>query len=489
MGGMADTELDQITARRRKLKTLRAQGIDPFPIHTTRTTTTRALKRDFPSAARPVTVVGRLRRLRWHGGSCFADLADGTDQLQLFFQRDRLGAAEYDRWLELLDVGDIIEAAGETMRTRRGEPTVAVTRLRLLTKALRPLPEKWHGLSDVEIRYRQRELDLLANPGVTATFVTRARILKALRHSLDDQGFLEVETPILQPIPSGALAEPFRTNHRALKADFYLRIAPELYLKRLIVGGFERVYELGRCFRNEGIDHRHNPEFTMLELYAAYADDQWLQQFTEKLLHAVIQAVHGRSTTPWGTDRELDFQPPYACVTYAEALQRVGLSFETSTTDLRRFAKAKRITLPARSGRGNMIDEIVKTLVLPTFVQPTFLTGHPLELSPLAKADPLKPGTVRRFQLVVAGFELVNAYAELNDPDEQRRRFAELAKRRQAGDREAPPPDDDFITALQIGLPPTAGWGLGVDRLTMLLTNQSAVKEVLLFPTLKPKRS
>lgn len=488
MVSMADRELDQSAARRRKLKALRAEGIDPFPIHAERSTTLQHLKRDFPEAARPVTVVGRLRRLRWHGGSCFADLADETEQLQLLFQRDRLGATDYDRWLQLLDVGDIIEASGETMRTRRGEPTVTVNRVRLLTKALRPLPEKWHGLSAIEVRYRHRELDLLANPGVKTIFTVRARILKALRQFLDQQRFLEVETPILQSVPSGALAEPFRTHHNALKSDFFLRIAPELFLKRLIVGGFERVYELGRCFRNEGIDHSHNPEFTMLELYVAYADDGWLQQFTEKLIHTVLQEVHGRSTTPWGTGPALNFTPPYARLTFAEALRQAGTSLDASIATLRRLAKTKRIGLPAGAGRGKLLDEIVKTCVLPSLVQPTFLTGHPLELSPLAKADPEHPKTARRFQLVVAGYEIVNAYAELNDPDEQQRRFAELAKRRRAGDREAPPSDEDFIAALQTGLPPTAGWGLGVDRLTMLLTNQAALKEVVLFPTLKPKR-
>ncbi len=480
-----DRELDQIVVRKGKLTSLRQRGIDPFPATCDRSHRIADLLADFlVDEAKTVTIVGRLRTIRLHGGSCFATLEDGSGRLQIYLKRDHV--ARYAEWTDLLDVGDFLQVRGTTMRTNRGEPTVLVNDVRLLAKALRPLPEKWHGLSDVEIRYRKRELDLLANPDVRLVFERRSKLIKALRDFLDTRGFLEVETPILQPIAGGTIATPFVTHHEALKHDFYLRIAPELYLKRLVVGGFERVYEIGKNFRNEGIDHRHNPEFTEAEFYVAYADYQWLMTLTQELIAAVVAAVTGTSTITYGK-QTIEFQAPFQRLTFSSALEnQTKLSLDASDADLQAYASRQALNLPKTTDRGKLLDEIFKTRCLPHLIQPTFITDHPLELSPLAKQHPDRPTTVQRFQLIVGGMEIINAYSELNDPEEQRRRFEATSERRTKGDREAHPFDPDFLAALETGLPPTAGWGLGVDRLAMLLTNSSSIKEVLLFPTLKP---
>lgn len=480
-----DRELDQIVVRKGKLTSLRRLGIDPFPATCDRSHHIADLLADFRvDEAKTVTIVGRLRTIRLHGGSCFATLEDGSGRLQIYLKRDHV--ARYAEWTDLLDVGDFLQVHGTTMRTNRGEPTVLVNDVRLLAKTLRPLPEKWHGLSAVEIRYRKRELDLLANPDVRLVFERRSKLIKALRDFLDTRGFLEVETPVLQPIAGGTIATPFVTHHEALKHDFFLRIAPELYLKRLVVGGFERVYEIGKNFRNEGIDHRHNPEFTMAEFYVAFADYQWLMTLTEELIAAVVTAVTGTSTITYGK-QAIEFRAPFQRLTFSAALERqTKLSLDASDADLRAYASRQALNLPETADRGKLLDEIFKTHCLPHLIQPTFITDHPLELSPLAKQHPERPTTVQRFQLIVAAMEIVNAYSELNDPEEQRRRFEAAGERRTRGDREAHPFDPDFLAALETGLPPTAGWGLGVDRLTMLLTNSPSIKDVLLFPTLKP---
>lgn len=481
-------ELDQIVVRRDKLRRLRSSGIDPYPARCLRSSTIAELLANFsPGSKKPEHLVGRLRSLRLHGGSCFAHLEDGTGRLQIYLKRDVLGD-QYQQWLAALDVGDFIQVTGEPMRTHRGEPTLLVSSLRLLAKSLHPLPEKWHGLSDVEIRYRRRELDLLANPAIRVIFQKRASLIRSLRTFLDDRGFLEVETPVLQPIAGGTIARPFRTHHEALDDTFALRIAPELFLKRLIVGGFERIYEIGRCFRNEGIDHLHNPEFTMAELYVAYADYAWLMEFTEQLVTSIVTAVNG-SLNVHATVGDVHFTTPYQRLSYSAAIEKAtGLAAGASEEEFRRWALRHQINSPPTAGRGKILDGIFKALVLPTLIQPTFLTDHPLALSPLAKQHPDNAETVERFQLIAGGLELVNAYSELNDPDEQRRRFLITEAERKRGDAEAHPYDPDFLEALETGLPPTAGWGMGIDRMTMLLTHSAAIKDVLLFPTLKPKR-
>lgn len=487
---MTDTsDLDQIRIRKKKLAALQKQGIDPYPAAADRSTTIGELLAAFPEAAgaaTPVSVVGRIRALRLHGGSCFGHLADGSGAIQFFLKRDQLGQA-YDDWIARLDVGDFLALHGPPMRTNRGEPTVLVHRIRLLAKSLRPLPEKWHGVSDVELRYRHRELDLIANPSVRRLFERRATLIRSLRRFLDDHGFLEVETPILQAVAGGTIARPFVTHHEALNQDFSLRIAPELYLKRLVVGGVERVYEIGRCFRNEGIDHTHNPEFTMAEFYVAYADYRWLMDFTEACISTIVPAVAGGLVISY-EKKMVDFTPPYPRLRYETALRDADVPTDATLADLRAFMKTKHLDVPAKADRGKLLDECLKTLVLPTLIRPTFLTDHPMTLSPLAKQHPEAPETVQRFQLMAAGLELVNAYSELNDPEEQRRRFIQSGERRQRGDVEAHPYDPDFLQSLETGLPPTAGWGMGIDRLAMVLNDVHSIKEVLLFPTLRSKK-
>lgn len=481
------TELDQVVVRKRKVQTLRREGLDPYPATVERTAPiAQVLAQASFRGEETCSVVGRIRSLRLHGKSCFAHIEDGTGRLQVFLRQDRL-AADYQRWIERLDIGDFIEAHGTLIKTQRGEPSVLIDRLRLIAKSIRPLPEKWHGLSDVEIRYRQRELDLLANPSVRVIFERRARLLRSLRGFLDERGFVEVETPILQPIAGGTIAKPFVTHHQALDRDFFLRIAPELYLKRLIVGGFERVYEIGRSFRNEGMDFRHNPEFTMAELYVAYADYQWLMSFTEELIAQVIREVTGALELPY-EGATLSFAPPFQRLSFADALKRYAEVPEGATDpELRALAKKKKLSLPPKADRGKIVDEFFKSSVLPHLIQPVFITDHPVELSPLAKQHPNRPESVQRFQCIAASMEIVNAYSELNDPEEQRQRFERTNAQRIKGDDEAHPYDPEFIEALEIGLPPTAGWGMGIDRLSMILNNVHSIKEVLLFPTLKPK--
>lgn len=480
-------ELDQIVVRRQKLEELRRLGIDPYPARITPPTSATSFIQSIDQrASARATVAGRVLAIRLHGGSCFCSLSDGTATLQLYLKRDALGDW-YDRWTKLLDAGDIVQATGTPMRTKRGEPTMLVSELRLLTKSLRPLPAKWHGLADVETRYRKRELDLIANPDVRLVFERRAKLITALRTFLDGRGFLEVETPVLQSIAGGTIARPFITQHHALGHEFFLRIAPELYLKRLVVGGLNRVYEIGRCFRNEGLDPHHNPEFTMAEFYVAYADYAWLMTFTEELMATVVRAVLQTTTVAVG-DHQLDFAPPYERLTFQAALQRhAQLSLTATDAELQRFSQTKKLDVPAQAGRGKIFDEAFKTFARAAIVQPTFVTDHPVELSPLAKQRADDRAVVERFQLIADGSELINAYSELNDPEEQQRRFTENQARRDRGDEEAHPYDPDYLEALETGLPPTAGWGLGLDRLAMLMNNVGSIKDVILFPTLKPK--
>ncbi|TMF02747.1 MAG: lysine--tRNA ligase [Chloroflexi bacterium] len=400
---------------------------------------------------------------RLHGGSAFADLQDGAGRVQLFASRDVVGADQFDRFTEL-DPGDIVGARGPMFTTRRGEPTLEVREFVLLTKALRPLPDKWHGLKDVEIRYRQRYVDLIANPSVRDVFRTRTRIIEAIRRLYDERGYLEVETPVLQEIPGGGHARPFVTHHNALDRDLFLRIALELHLKRLLVGGLERVYEIGRVFRNEGLSPRHNPEFTLLESYEAYVDYHDVMRLVEDIIVASADAAqHPLASSYQG--EAVDLTPPYRRERMFDlVLEHTG-----------------------RRAYGIELNDLFEEHVEPTLRQPTFVVDYPIEISPLAQRCDYDPRFVERFELIILGREYANAFTELTDPVDQRQRFEEQAARRAAGEVEAHPMDEDFVRAVEYGLPPCGGLGMGIDRLVMLLTDQPAIRDVILFPTMKPE--
>jgi lysyl-tRNA synthetase class 2 len=484
---------DLVRQRREKLEALRRRAIDPFGARYPVTHWARPLAERLGSATEdelkgfgPVALAGRVVALRRHGKACFAHLHDQTGRIQLYARADTLGD-DYALFTDL-DVGDFIGVTGEMFRTRTGELTVAVKALAFLAKALRPLPEKWHGLRDVETRYRQRYVDLVVNPEAREIFLTRSRIVQAIRAFLDARGFLEVETPMMQPIPGGALARPFKTHHNALGMDLYLRVAPELYLKRLVVGGFDRVYEINRSFRNEGIDTQHNPEFTMLEFYQAYADYGDLMELTEALVVELTQALSSRPRLERGGPT-IDLTPPWRRLPFFEGLSSALGVAVTATTDvdtLRRAAAGRGIT---REGapRAALWQETFEALVEPTLVQPTFVIDFPIELSPLAKKKRDDPRLVERFELFVDRREIANAYTELNDPIEQLERFREQGEAQARGDEEAHWLDLDYVRALEYGMPPTAGEGIGIDRLTMLFTGATSIREVILFPHLRPE--
>jgi lysyl-tRNA synthetase class 2 len=488
---MIDEEKDRLI----KLKKIVAKGVLPYPasVSDNRQPIEKiVLNFDQLSKAQEIIILsGRLRSIRLHGGSSFTHLEDESGRIQLYFKKDILGEVNYDFFKKLIDIGDFIETQGKLFATHKGEKTLLVEKFTLLTKALLPLPEKWHGLSDVEIRYRQRYLDIIANPEVKKFFKIGSLVIKLLRNFFDERGFYEVETPILQPIAGGANARPFITYHNSLKTNFYLRIAPELYLKRLVIGGMEKVYEIGRCFRNEGIDRIHNPEFTQIEFYQGYADYNDFMALTEELLVYLLEKIEKTLVIEY-QGRTLNFKPPYPRLDFCQALiKEINLDLDKIKTreELTGFAKKKGLKIEKSWGKGKIIDELYKEYVRPKIIQPTFIINHPIELSPLAKQIPSRPNYVERFQLLVGGgIELGNAFSELNDPLEQERRFLEQQKLRQAGDEEAQMIDFDFIEALKHGLPPTAGEGIGIDRLVALLTNNHNIKEIILFPTLKPKK-
>jgi lysyl-tRNA synthetase class 2 len=435
--------------------------------------------------------------VRDHGKTCFVDLQDRSGQIQLYARADALGE-QYGPFTEL-DVGDFIGVTGELFRTRRGELSVGVKHFEFLAKSLRPLPEKWHGLRDVETRYRQRYVDLVVNPQVRDTFVMRSRLIAALRAFFDARGFLEVETPMMQPIPGGAVARPFATYHNALDMPLYLRIAPELYLKRLVVGGLDRVYEINRSFRNEGVSTQHNPEFTMLEFYQAYADYNDLMELTEELVTGLGQSILGRDPFTYQGEA-IRLTPPWPRRPFFECLSRALDADVTPASDAATLAaaaaRAPGYDAPPEVLRGlarkgdvpGLWKEIFDTLVEPALVQPTFVTDFPIELSPLSKQKRDDPRLVERFELYIGRRELANAYSELNDPIEQRRRFEQQAAERARGDEEAHWMDEDFVRALEYGMPPTAGEGIGIDRLVMLFTDSPSIRDVILFPHLRPER-
>jgi lysyl-tRNA synthetase class 2 len=489
--GQDDNEL--IRLRREKLDALRGRGIDPFggryPVsHWARDLAERLgnANDEELKGFGPVSLAGRIVAIRHHGKTCFAHLMDQTGRIQLYARADGLGE-DYARFVDL-DVGDFVGVTGGMFRTRTGELTVVVKTLAFLAKSLRPLPEKWHGLKDVETRYRQRYVDLIVNAEAREVFATRAKLVSGIRAFLDARGFLEVETPMMQPIPGGAIARPFKTHHNALDVDLYLRIAPELYLKRLLVGGFERVYEINRNFRNEGISTMHNPEFTTLEFYQAYADYTDLMELTEALFVELAQALKGSLALVWG-EHAIDLKPPWRRLPFFEGLSQALGTAVTPATDAGTLAQAAAARGIGHDGgpAWKLWKEVFEALVEPTLVQPTFVVDFPTELSPLAKRKRDNPQLVDRFELFVAQHEVANAYSELNDPIDQLARFREQAALLARGDDEAHWLDEDYVRALEYGMPPAAGEGIGIDRLLMMFANQPSIRETILFPLLRPE--
>jgi len=479
--------------RRQKLERIRGRGINPYPYGYHRShTTEQALKlleqQETGQAEAPVNVAGRIMANRPMGKIAFFDLRDGSGKIQLCFYKDRLSEEKLEL-LKELDIGDIIGASGRLFRTKSGEATVEVGDFTLLAKSLQPLPEKWHGLSDVEIRYRQRYLDLIANAEAREIFRVRSQVIAAIREFLQRRGFLEVETPVLQPSAGGALARPFTTHHHALDQDFYLRIAPELHLKRLLIGGFDKVYELGRIFRNEGVSTKHNPEFTMLESYEAYADYNDIMQMVEAMVSEVSQGVLGTCQVKFG-EETIDLKPPWPRLDLRQAIiKHGGIDFE-DYPDARSLGAAMqklKMEVDPKKDRGKLIDELISSFVEPKLIQPTFLVDYPVDMSPLAKTKPDNQRLVERFEAFACGMEIANAFTELNDPLEQRERFLQQQTGRQAKAEVEEVIDQDFLLALEYGMPPAGGLGVGIDRLVMVLTGQQSIREVILFPQLKEK--
>lgn len=511
-------ESELLRIRREKLGRIVEAGFAPYPnradvdttidlvVRTHREKSTEVLDEEKP----PVKVAGRLMTLRDHGKTAFLDLSEKTARIQVYCRKDTLSEREWTLY-QNLDMGDWVGVHGEVFRTKKGELSIKATKLDFLAKGLRPLPEKWHGLTDVEQRYRQRYVDLIVNDEVKATFETRAAIVRYIRNFFDNRGYIEVETPMMQQIAGGAAARPFVTHHNALDLDLFLRIAPELYLKRLIVGGLSRVYEINRNFRNEGISTQHNPEFTMLEFYEAYADYRDLMNLTEELLGGLVQTIKGTAKIPF-RGHELDFSTPFARFTMKEAVvhfaARSGIDIDPASLDdktslaqlVKRHGEHKPVKADGTEGAagekvqpiaqmnsGKLLAELFESIAEPHLINPTFITDFPLEVSPLSKQRPDDPNYVERFELYVGGMELANAFSELNDPDEQARRFAQQLDERERGDDEAHQADDDYVRALEFGMPPTGGQGIGIDRLAMVLTDSSSIRDVILFPLMRPR--
>lgn len=488
--------IDELTQQKlNKLAVLRAAGIEPFPYGYHRSHTAHEAveiaqqnKDTLLTQEFKVNVAGRVMAKRGMGKTCFMDLRDGSGKIQLFFRINNFPEAKYNT-IKDIDIGDILGAQGKLFLTRSGEPTVEVSDFTLLAKSLHSLPEKWHGLVDVEKRYRQRYLDLISNPDVKRIFEIRSKTISAIRDFLNKRGFLEVETPVLQPEAGGATARPFITHHNTLDRDFFLRIALELHLKRLIIGGFDKVYEIGRIFRNEGISVKHNPEFTMLESYETYADYQDVMKMAEEMVSSVCQQVHGSMKVEYN-GQTIDFTPPWKRLEMRQAvIQYAGLDFEQfpDTESLKAEMTSRKMQFDANRERGKLIDEIVSTYVDPQLVQPTFLYDYPIEMSPLAKKKPGSDHIVERFEAYCGCMEIANAFTELNDPIDQRQRFMKQMEEREKGDDEAQKMDEDFVLAMEHGMPPTGGLGIGIDRLVMLLTNQTSIREVILFPAQREK--
>jgi lysyl-tRNA synthetase class 2 len=496
------TEDEQIQQRRQNLADLQKLGIDIYPHRFDRTDTIADLVRAHSEKTGPdleaqkitTTTSGRVLGIRSFGKANFLVISDGLARIQVYLKKDSLSERDFQSF-KLIDFGDIVGVEGHLFRTRTNELTIWASRLEFLAKCHLPLPEKWHGLTDVEIRYRQRYLDLIVNPEARAVFQVRSKVLSALREFLDSRGYLEVETPMMQPIAGGAMARPFKTHHNALDLDLFLRIAPELYLKRLVVGGLERVYEINRNFRNEGISTRHNPEFTMLEFYQAYSDYQDLMTMTEELIAFVAKAATGKDEVEFD-GQAISLRSPFARVSLRAAAAEAASKKQgapVSESDLRNRESAMAlaaklgIAIEPKSGAGKIATTLFETLVEESLVQPTFVYDFPTEVSPLSKQRKDDPDTVERFELYIGKMEVANAFSELNDPLEQRKRFEQQLAERATGNQEAHAMDEDYVRALEYGLPPTAGEGVGIDRLVMLLTNSKSIRDVILFPHMKPK--
>ncbi|OFI06555.1 lysine--tRNA ligase [Clostridium acetireducens DSM 10703] len=483
---------DLLKERRDKLANLQAEGKDPFDVYKVeRTHTSKQIKDNYEELEdKEVTVAGRLMSKRVHGKAGFSDIHDRYGKIQLYIKINDVGEEKLKEY-KTFDIGDFVAITGSVFKTKTGEVTIHIKDFKLLTKSLKPLPEKFHGLKDPDLRYRQRYVDLIINPEVRETFMNRTAIIKAIREFLDNKDFIEVETPILSPIAGGAAAKPFITHHNALDIDMYLRIATELYLKRLIVGGFEKVYEIGKNFRNEGIDIRHNPEFTAIELYEAYADYNDMMEITENMVAYVCEKVLGTTKVVYQGE-EIDFTPPWRRITMVDIVKEcAGVDFNKIETDeeAREIAKDKNLELKKKledCTKGDILNAMFEEFGEETLIQPTFIYDYPVEVSPLTKKKRGNEEFTERFEGFVFGREICNAYSELNDPIVQKERFIQQLRERELGDDEAYMMDDDFINALEIGMPPTGGLGIGIDRLIMFLTDSASIRDVILFPTMKP---
>jgi lysyl-tRNA synthetase class 2 len=492
-GGIVEENISEILkVRRDKLARLREEGRDPFKL--TRYTPTHKSKEiitDFDTMeGLQVVIAGRIMTKRVMGRASFAHILDSDGQIQIFVQVNELGKEAYEDFKEI-DLGDIVGVSGTVFKTKKGEISVKANEITLLAKSLQPLPEKWHGLRDTDLRYRQRHLDLIVNPDVRKTFIIRSKIIRGIRNYLDQRGFLEVDTPILHNTAGGAAARPFITHHNTLDMDMYMRIALELHLKRLIVGGFDKVYEMGRIFRNEGMSVKHNPEFTMIELYQAYADYNDIMDLTEDMIATVTKEVLGTTKIEY-QGQTVDLTPPWNRMTMVEAVMKyTGVDFNSFSQDEEAARALRELGIDTENPVtwGEALNIAFEERVEEQLVQPTFITDYPIEISPLAKKVDEDPRLTYRFEIFITGREFGNAYTELNDPIDQRERFLEQAKQRAAGNEEAHMMDEDFVNALEVGMPPTGGLGIGIDRLIMLLTDSASIRDVILFPTMKPRNS
>lgn len=487
---------DLLRVRREKLYQLQEEGINPFGARFERTHSAEDMQQAYGDYTKdeladkefPVTLAGRIMTKRGKGKAGFSHIQDLTGQIQLYVRKDAVGEDQYDLFLHC-DIGDIVGVSGVAFKTKVGELSIKVTDFQLLSKSMRPLPDKYHGLQDVEQRYRQRYLDLIVNPSVKNTFISRSKILQSIRRYLDTNGYLEVETPMMHSIPGGAAARPFITHHNALDIDLYMRIAIELHLKRLIVGGLEKVYEIGRVFRNEGISTRHNPEFTMLELYEAYADFHNIMELTENLIVNAAKEVLGSTSLIYG-EHEVDLSPNWTRLHMVDAIkEETGVDFWQQMTDeeARQLAGKFNVEVTPSMKFGHIVNEFFEQLIEHKLIQPTFIYGHPVEISPLAKKNADDPRFTDRFELFIVGREHANAFSELNDPVDQRERFEAQVRERSEGNDEAHMMDEDFLESLEYGMPPTGGLGIGIDRIVMLLTNSPSIRDVLLFPQMRPQ--
>lgn len=493
---------EEIRAERiKKADILKNKGINPYPVSVSRDFNMAEIISSFVKLSKRkklFSAAGRIMAMRLHGGAIFFDISDGSilltaggsASIQAYIKKDEIGDEQFALFCETIDIGDFIEVFGGAFLTKKKEKTIKVSGWKILAKSLRPLPEKWHGLQDIEERFRKRYLDLLMNENVKKRFLVRSKTISEIRKFLDKEGFLEVDTPVLQTLAGGALAEPFKTRHNALDIDLYLRVAPELYLKRLLVGGFPKVYEIARNFRNEGIDAAHNPEFTMVEIYESYRDADYLMDFTEKMLMAIVKSVFGAAKIKAG-ENQISFDGKFARIKYFDLFKRMVLINGAETASKEDFAlKAKQLGVKVEDfeTKEKIMDNIYKKFCRPRIVQPTFIVDYPAGASPLAKRKENNPDLIDRFQLIVNGYEIVNGFSELNDPFDQRERFKEQDKARAMGEKDVSPSDEDYLEAMEYGMPPAAGMGIGIDRLVMLFADVSNIKEVILFPTMRPDK-